>query len=137
MASETTSERPVVSRGRQWFALWGPASAWLVLFFANIVITWQACLHHEQLGGASSHAGLLILNMVIFIGLLATAVLAGILAYRAWRKRAGPGNFFYAEAEDRHEYMAMIGVLMTITMGIGIIWLGIPLWIISLCVRTR
>lgn len=137
MASETSPERPVVSRGRQWFALWGAPVAWLVLFFANIVITWQACLHHEQLGGASSHAGLLILNMVIFFVLLATAVLAGVLAYRAWRKRTRSGAFFSAEAEDRHEYMAMIGVLMTIAMGVGIIWLGIPLWIISLCVRTR
>lgn len=137
MASENISERPVVSRGRQWFALWGAALAWLVLFFANIVITWQACLHREQFGGASSHPGLLILNMVIFFGLLATAILAGILAYRAWRKRTGTGSFFCAEAEDRHEYMAMIGVLMTFIMGIGIIWLGLPLWIISLCVRTR
>lgn len=137
MDSETTSRRPVVSRGRQWFALWGSAIAWLVLFFANIVITWQACLHHEQFGGTSSHPVLLILNMVVFLSLFATAVLSGILAYRAWRKRAGSGNFFEAEAEDRHEYMAMIGVLMTIAMGIGIIWLGLPLWIISLCVRTR
>lgn len=127
----------VVSRKRQWFALWGPAAAWVILFFANIVITWQACLHHEQLGGTSSHAGLLILNMVVFFALLATAIIAGVLAYRAWRRRSGEGSFINAEAEDRHEYMAMVGVLMTITMGIGIIWLGMPLWIISLCVRTR
>jgi len=136
MASDNAI-RPIVSRKRQWFALWGPAAAWIVLFFANIVITWQACLHHEQLGGASSHDGLLILNMIVFLALLATAITAGILAYRAWRMRAGPGSFIYAEAEDRHEYMAMIGVLMTVTMGIGILWLGLPLWIISLCVRTR
>jgi len=144
MASETTSQPapeptspPAVSRGRQWFSLWGTAVAWLALYFSNIVITWQACLHHEQLGGASSHPALLILNMVIFFVLLATSILSGVLAYRAWRSRAGSGKFLYAEAEDRHEYMAMIGVLMTFIMGIGIIWLGLPLWIISLCVRTR
>ena len=136
MASDNAI-RPIVSRKRQWFALWGPAAAWVILFFANIVITWQACLHHEQLGGASSHDGLLILNMIVFLALLATATTAGILAYRDWRRCAGPGSFIYAEAEDRHEYMAMIGVLMTVTMGIGILWLGLPLWIISLCVRTR
>lgn len=136
MASEPET-RPTVSRKREWFALWGPAAAWVVLFSVNIVITWQACLHHEQLGGASSHDRLLILNMVVFLVLLATTVLAGVLAYRAWRQRAGAGSFIHAEAEDRHEYMAMIGVLMTVTMGLGTIWLGLPLWLVSLCVRTR
>lgn len=137
MASENTSQPPVVSRGRQWFALWGAAAAWVGIYIADIVITWQACLHHEQLGGTSSHAGLLILNMIVFFALLATAIVAGILAYRAWRARSTSKNFFYADAEDRHEYMAMIGVLMTITLGVGILWMGLPLWIISLCVRTR
>jgi hypothetical protein len=117
--------------------LWGAAGAWVAIYIADIIITWQACLHHEQTGEASSHPGLLILAMVVFFILLATALLAGFLAYRAWRKRAGPGKFFEAEGEDRHEYMAMIGVLMTITMAVGILWMGLPLWIISLCVRTR
>lgn len=137
MASEITSRPPAVSRGREWFALWGAAIAWVSIYVADIVITWQACLHHEQLGGTSSHAGLLILNMIVFFILLAISILAGILAYRAWRARTGGGNIFYAQAEDRHEYMAMIGVLMTITLGLGVLWMGLPLWMISLCVRTR
>lgn len=144
MASETTSQvvpqpppPPPVSRGRQWFSLWGAAAAWLVLGFTCMIITWQACLHHEQLGGASSHEGLLILNMVLFLALLAISIWAGVLAYRAWRKQAGSESFINAEAEDRHEYLALVGVLVTFIMGIGIIWMGLPLWIISLCVRTR
>lgn len=144
MASETASQvapppepKPPVSRSRQWFSLWAATAGWLLLGFASMIITWQACLHHEQLGGASSHTGLLVLNMIVFFGLLATSIWAGILAYRAWRHRAGAGSFIAAEAEDRHEYMAMIGVLMTVIMGIGLIWMALPLWMISLCVRTR
>ncbi len=137
MASETTSRQPRISEKRLWFSLWGSLIAWITLFFAEIVITWQACLHHEQFGGASSHPAFLILAIIIFFALLAIALLAGFLAYRAWRSWAGPGKFFYAEAEDRREYMSMVGVLMTIIMSVGIIWLGLPLWIIALCVRTR
>jgi len=137
MASEITSRQSTTSEKRLWFGLLGAVTAWITLFFAEIVITWQACMHDEQFGGASSHRGFLLLAIIIFFLLLAMALLAGFLAYRAWRSRAGPGKFFYAEAEDRREYMGMVGVLLTILMGVGIIWLGLPLWIIALCVRTR
>lgn len=137
MASKIISRHPVTSERRLWFGLWGAVIAWVTLYFAEIVITWQACMHHEQYGGASSHPGFLLLAIIIFFLLLAIAILAGYLAYRAWRSSAGPGRFFYAEAEDRREYMGMVGVLTTITMGVGIIWLGLPLWLIALCVRTR
>ena len=33
---------------------------------------------------------------------------------------------FTLKAEDRCEYMAVVGVLMTITMGVGMIWRGLP-----------
>lgn len=126
-----------VSRGRQWFSVWAAGAGWIVLGFASMIITWQACLRHEELGGASSHPGLLAVNMIVFFGLLGTAVWAGILAYKAWRRRSKDKSFIGSEAEDRHEYMALIGVLMTVVMGIGLVWMALPLWMISLCVRTR
>ncbi len=133
----TSPTQPVVSRKRLWFGLAGAACCWIALGITNILITWRECLHHEQFGGASAHPGLRTLNIILFFVLLATAIVAGIMSYRTWRGLSGQVKFTHAEAHGRREYMAMVGVLIAATVGVGIIWLGIPLMIISLCVRTR
>ena len=69
--------------------------------------------------------------------MLATAAIAGVMSYRNWRQLAGQVNIYRAEATGSREYLALLGVFMSVTLGIGIIWLGLPLLIISLCVRTR
>lgn len=137
MSTEPATRLQEVSRGKMWFCVWGAAVAWILLGIADVLITWRACLHQEKYGGASSHPGLLTLNIVLFFVLLAIAVAAGVMSYRTWHRLSGSGNLFNSESPGRHEYMAMVGVLLTITIGMGIIWLGIPLMIISLCVRTR
>ncbi len=137
MATETTSRPRNVSSRRLWFGLGGATCCWIALGITDILITWRECLHQEQYGGASAHPGLLTLNIVLFFVLLAIAVAAGIMSYRSWRRLAGQVKLFHAEAPGRQEYMALLGVLIAATVGVGIIWLGIPLMIISLCVRTR
>lgn len=137
MDTETTSRPKEVSPKRLWFGVAGAAVCWVGLGITDILITWRACLHQEQYGGTSSHPGLLTLNIVLFFFLLAVAIAAGVMSYRNWRRLAGQAKLIHAEATGSHEYMALIGVLIATTMGVGIIWLGIPLMIISLCVRTR
>lgn len=137
MSTETTSSPTKVSRGRLWFCLWGAAACWVALSITDTLITWRECLHEEQYGGGSIHTGLLILNIVLFFVLLGIAAAAGILSYRTWRGLAGGGNIFHSESPERKEYMALVGVLITVTAGVGIIWLGIPLWIITICARVR
>lgn len=115
----------------------GAAVCWLALGITDILITWRECLHQEQFGGASSHPGMRALNIVIFLVLLAIAVVAGVMSYRNWRRLAGQVKIYHAEANGSHEYLALIGVFISLTLGLGIIWFGIPLLILSLCVRTR
>lgn len=137
MASETTSPPQQVSPKRLVFGTVAAAWCWVGIGIADILITWRECLHNEAFGGASKHAGLHSLNIVLFFVLLATAVIAGVMSYRNWRRLAGQVRLYRAEATASREYMALIGVFMSVTLGIGIIWLGIPLLILSMCVRTR
>ena len=135
--TESTSRPPEVSPRKLWFGTVAAAFCWVGIGIADTLITWRECLHNEQFGGASSHPGLLSLNVVIFLALLAIAAIAGVMSYRNWQRLAGQVRLYRAEATGPREYMALIGVFMSITLGIGIIWLGLPLLIISLCVRTR
>lgn len=137
MSIETTSRSKQVSPGRLWFGVCAAALAWIGLGIADILITWRACLHQEQFGDASSHPGMLTLNIGLFFILLAIAITAGTMSYRNWRRLAGEVIFYRAEANGRREYVALLGVFISVTLGLGIVWLGIPLMILSLCVRTR
>lgn len=137
MASQTETPRQHVSPGRLWFGFSAAAFAWLGLGISDVLITWRECIHREAFGGASSHPGLRTLNIALFAVLLAIAVAAGVMSYRNWRRLAGEVNLLHAEGTGRREYLALIGVFISITLGIGMIWLGIPVLILSLCVRIR
>ncbi|HET9086834.1 MAG TPA: hypothetical protein VFN53_04885, partial [Acidobacteriaceae bacterium] len=113
------------------------AIAWAAVGIAGPLITWQACTHHEQLGGASAHPGMRALNIVITLVLLAIAIIAGFLSYRNWRTLSGSGRLYQAEAKTPQEFLAFLGIFISITLGFGILWFGLPLTILAFCLRTR
>jgi len=78
-----------------------------------------------------------VIYLVVTLVLLITAISAGGVSFRNWRELSRGENLVNAEARGREEYMALIGVFVSFTLGIGIIWLGIPLAMIDLCVRAR
>ena len=137
MENEDTTRLDSVRPGRLWFGFAASAAAWTGLGIADILITWKACLHQEQFGGPSAHPGMRTLSFVITLLLLGTAIAAGTMSYRNWRRLSGEVRLWDAEGQGRQEFMALIGVFMSLTLGIGILWLGLPLLIIELCVRTR
>lgn len=138
MSAEITPQaRPKVSSKRIWFGFAAAFFCWWGLGITDVMITWRECLHHEQFGTSSSHPGLLWLNIGIFLALLIVAVVAGITSYRNWRTLSGERGIFSAEAHRPYEYLAMMGVLMTLMLTVGIIWFGLPLFIIQLCARIR
>lgn len=137
MASEPETRRQEISSTRLWFGFAASLLAWLGLGISDVLITWRECLHHEQYGGPSSHPGLDMLNIGLFCLLLAIAIVAGLMSYQNWRKLSGQVEILRAEATGSHEYVALLGVFISLTFGMGIVWLGVPLLIITLCVRTR
>lgn len=137
MSTEPKSRLDEVSPRKLLFGTVAAAFCWVGIGIADILITWRECLHQERYGGSSSHPGLLSLNIILLFALLATATVAGVMSYRNWRRLSGYVRLYRAEATESREYLALIGVFMSVTLGIGIIWLGIPLLVISLCMRIR
>ena len=129
--------RKHISPARLWFGFAGSAVSWIALGIIDLLVTWQACLGKERCGGGRFEPGVKILHLVVTLLLLVTAVSAGRVSFRNWRELSPSGSLANAEGRGREEYMALIGVFVSFTLGIGIVWLGIPLAIIGLCVRAR
>lgn len=135
--NDLSRTRPSISPARLWFGFAGSAASWIALGVTDLLITWQACLGKEQYGGANFDPGVKVLYLLVTLLLLITAISAGGVSFRNWRELSPGGSLANAEARGREEYMALIGVFVSFTLGIGIIWLGIPLAMIDLCVRAR
>jgi hypothetical protein len=129
--------RRSISPARLWFGFAGSAASWIALGITDLLITWQACLGKEEYGGARLEPGVKVIYLAVTLLLLVTAVSAGGVSFRNWRLLSGGRSLVNAEGRGREEYMALIGVFVSLTLGIGIVLLGIPLTIIDLCVRAR
>ncbi len=102
-----------------------------------MLISWRACLHEEQFGGPSAHPGALILFFVVTGLLFAATVLVGFMSYRTWQKLSSVTKLLDAEGRERSEFMSLAGLFVSVTLGAGIIWFCVPLFVIKMCVRWR
>lgn len=127
----------VIAPRRLWFGLVGSAVAWASLGFVDILITWRACIHDEKFGNPSSHPGAIALYMVAVVILFIVVVVAGTLSYRNWRNLSLQSQILHATATDRREFMALLGVFVSVTLGMGVLWLAIPPFVIELCLRAK
>ena len=129
--------RHEVSAARLWFGFAGSAASWITLGVADIVITWRVCLDRDQYGMSHSQPSFRIVYFVVTLLLLIIAISAGTISYRNWRDLTPNRAISIAEARGRSEYMALAGVFISFTLGIGIILLGLPVAILNLCVRAH
>jgi hypothetical protein len=135
-----TNDRPngtPITPARLWFGLAASACAWAMLGILDIVITWRACVHQEEWGNASAHPGARTLYILVSLALILTVLLAGTLSYRNWRALSTQRSILHAEATERREFMALLGVFISLTLGMGVLWLSIPPLIIQLCLRVK
>jgi hypothetical protein len=120
-----------------WFGVAASVAAWFGLYLADILITWLTCPQRDQLGGPSPDPAVRLLYLAFTVVLLALATVTGTISYRNWRRLSGIKALLAAEAFERKEFMALAGLFISFTLGVGIVWLGIPLFMIQLCLRTR
>ena len=137
MATDNNSRGTSITAGRLWFGLAASACAWVLLCLLDILITWRVCVHRETLGSASAHPGARALYLVVSLALILIVVVAGVLSYRNWRALSEQRNLLEAQATDRREFMALLGVFVSLTLGMGVLWLSIPPLIIQLCLRAK
>lgn len=137
MASEPTIRSDNVRPRRLWFGLSAAFFCWFLLGIAEMFITWRACLRQEALGNASSHPGATAASFVVTFLLMAVVAAAGFISYLSWRQLSSERRFIEAEGKSRREYMALLGVIASITLGAGMVWMSLPLFILRLCARVR
>jgi hypothetical protein len=113
------------------------ACAWVLLGFLDILITWRTCVHPEQLNNTAAHPAARTLYIVVSLALILIVVLTGTLSYRNWRALSEQRSILEAQANDRREFMALIGVFVSLTLGMGVLWLSIPPLILQLCLRAK
>ena len=116
----------VITPRRLWFGLAASAVAWGTLGFSDILITWRACVHQEQYGNSSAHPGARAIYIILAVVLFLVVVVRRDDVYRNWRAISEQREIIDATANDRREFMALLGVFVSITMGMGVLWLAIP-----------
>ncbi|HEX4227568.1 MAG TPA: hypothetical protein VHZ07_02780 [Bryobacteraceae bacterium] len=138
MANETTTRPHEVSPSKLWFGFTGTACAWVGLAVGDVLITWWACLQEgQQPGNSKVRPDIAWVYFAATLILLGLAVFAGTTSYANWKSLSRDSRLRDAEARGRQEFMALLGVFVSVTLGCGLVWLTIPLMMINLCVRTR
>ncbi len=135
--AESASIPGGISNRRLWFEFSASVASWLSLGLLDSVIAWRACVHQEQFGNPSPHPGARILFLALWCVLFGLAALAGSMSYRTWRTLSGAANLLNAEGRERQEFMSLSGLFISITLGIGFLWMCLPLFMLQMCGRTR
>jgi hypothetical protein len=136
MAIESDIPIGTISSRRLWFGLMTSAIAWVSLGCIDILINWRACMHQEDYGIPHAHPGARVLISVVALVLLVIAAGGGFISYSNWR-RLSAQSLLGGEAVERHQFMALLGVIVTFTLGVGIVWLAIPPFFLDICWRAR
>ncbi len=128
---------PDVPPKRLWFGFSGAAAAWVLAGVVDAALAWIACMGHEAGSGVFTSVGVRVLLGVITFGLLAVATAGGMISFRNWRKLSDESEITEAEGRGRKQFMALVGVFISISLGLGILWFAIPIYILGICVRAR
>jgi hypothetical protein len=127
-----------VSEARLWFGACAAAAALAVQGFVSFQIAIQACKDgHFGRWGPLSAAGVRGVLGVITAVLLAVAVAGGIISYRNWRAVSEHRHIIDAEGRSREAFMGLVGVFVTVSCVVGIIWAGMPAAFLNTCVTVR
>ena len=137
MAIETERAFLPVRPRRLWFGFTASVISWVLLGGLDILITWRACIHQENFGIPSAHPAVRIAFGFVAIALLIVTISAGLTSYRNWRSLSARSHVLAAEAVERHEFMALLGIIISITLGMGILWLALPPLFLDICWRAR
>ena len=137
MVTETERQSNPVSPRKLWFGLITSAIAWVSLGCFDIVVNWRACMHQEDYGIAGPHLGARVLIGAFGLALLVIAISAGMTSYRNWKQLSAQQPILDAQAVERREFMALLGVIISVTLGMGIVWLAITPLFVDICWRAR
>jgi hypothetical protein len=130
-------QEPRIENRRLWFGFVTSAVCWTALGCLDILITWRACIYQEDYGLPSHPTSATVLYLTASVLLLALTIAAGVISYRNWQVLSRSHDLLQSPAVERSEFMAVLGVIISITLGVGIVLLALPPFFLSLCWRAR
>lgn len=136
-ANLTQREGKAVEPKRLWFGTITAAVAWTVLGMADIVVCWRSCMVQQDYGIPAPETGSRFLYAGLAVLFLIVSIYAGFMSYRTFKYLSGNRKLLETNAVPRKEFMAFAGLVVTVTMGMGIFWLSLPAIFIDLCWRAR
>lgn len=138
MTQETKARSPQnISSGRLWFGFVGASVAWILAGLINVLLAWQACMGGEAGSFFFTQTGVRVVLGIITFALLALATAAGVISFQNWRALKQQPDFVEAEGRGRQEFMAIFGVFVSVSLGVGIVWFAMPIYIIRMCMRAH
>lgn len=133
---EVPTPPPHPGPGRVWYGMGTGAGAWLLAGAVDAIVAWEACTGRKA-GGVFTSTGEHWLLGIVTFGLLAATVVAGVMAVRNWRQLGGGQKLIYAEASGRKEFQALVGLIVSVSLGVGLVWFALPIYLLASCVRVR
>lgn len=134
----TANTSAVVSSGRLWYGTVGVAAIWFFIEMADVALVWEWCWGGLRGTSVFSEPGIRILLGIITFVSLAAATVAAVMAFRDWRTLSGGNDRFAdSEARERREFMSYVGVFVSVSLGVGILWFVLPIYILAGCVRIH
>jgi hypothetical protein len=138
MPVETSVDSPPrIPPRRLWFGSVGAAVAWALQGFTCFQIAVEACASGTGYWGPLSPAGVRILIGCVSAAYLAVAAASCFISYQNWKRLTEARGLMEAEGYGREEYMALAGIFVGITAGVGLIWSGLPPIFCNVCNTFR
>ena len=138
MPTQSSTHPPAhVSPRSLWFGATGAAIAWAFHGFVCEIISSQACQNVSGNWGSLAPLGVRWLMAGITIAFLVVAVAGGITSFRNWRYLTERSDLLHAEGPLREQFMALGGIFVSVAFVVGIVWAGLPLIFIDICVKAR
>ena len=138
MPAQIASDPPSrISPRSLWFGTTAAAIGWALHGTICEIISSEACRNNVGNLGTLSPLGVRWLLAGITIVFLAIAVTGGLTSFRNWIQLAEHHDLVRAEGFGREQFMALGGIFVSATFVIGIIWAGLPLIFLDICMKAR
>lgn len=134
MSAHVITNEPTISAWRLWFGVFAGGSGWAIQGAGSVVITSEICIWGSGFArNTSGHVVLLIVTLLCFV----TAFAGAWSCFTALRRISGNQSIFEIEAPGRQQYMLLIGLFANIIFLCAISWASLPIYLLTLCTRTR
>ena len=124
-------------QGRLWFGAVAGAVAWGTQGLLGVAISGELCkANYNRMEDVRETGGFAAL-VVITVVLLLVTVTAALVSHANWRRLSNNERLLPAEATGREQYMAFVGICVNVVFALGIIWAGLSILLLNMCVRAR